>query len=842
MKHCYLSNIALLSVLTLLGNAVVMHWGYSGFVFTGGLGAAGFAYDTWRRAKYSTGKKHLKSREASALSADALASKPKREASLLGRWQLFIAFLLGGLAVAIGGYGVKRCQLPKEAFGRPIKLKGVVVDADLTANRWVKVSLQKIYLPQQHKACGYLVIPLADGLRLVGQQIIFTSKLDNYHPLRNFLFPNPYDKLFMQGKVAKGQRPTHLIAVNQQFFSLQATRYNTYQKIKSWLNHAPEVSLIAGLALGMQQALTPAQWAVLQKTGTTHLQAISGLHMSAIFFITAWLMKKIWTRCARWCEFLPADRAADCLGLLLAFIYALFSGFSLPAQRALWMLLLAVLIKGYKGACFGFDSLFLGLIIILTLSPLATLSQSFWLSFLAVFCILLFGQGQAQLMGEKPLSGPFCEIVGYKKTSLQENIARVGQFLITIKNKPLATLKTLTHTAFLHGSQFLQNQYKQLMTFFVLLPAGLYFFCSVPAISILANAVAIVVVTFMLLPLIILALLFTPIPFVAKPLFKLALILLKPLWYFLTLLAKYPLFLPVMPHSLMLTLLLFACILVIFAPLGLPHKRIGVFLTLGLLLLPKPGLSAKALQITVLDVGQGSAVVVQTADKTLVYDVGAKRKNWDMGEQVVAPFLQKLGVRHIDALVLSHADNDHAGGLVGVLNHLPVRRAYASYQPKYVPATFCQQGDHWQWGATRFSFLWPDSHTPATRNNRSCVLLIEHHGQKILLPGDIEAWAEEQIVAKLAKITLLLAPHHGSLSSSTPAFIRNTHPKYAVFSTGYKNHYHHPHPVIVKRYHQVKTQTFNTQTTGAIQFTFTAGKRPSIKTWQSSHSHNWQQL
>jgi len=244
---------------------------------------------------------------------------------------------------------------------------------------------------------------------------------------------------------------------------------------------------------------------------------------------------------------------------------------------------------------------------------------------------------------------------------------------------------------------------------------------------------------------------------------------------------------------------------------------------------------ASGLRITALDVGQGLSVVAQTAHHTLLFDAGpAFEDGFDAGQSIVAPYLLQANVRKLDVLMLSHRDNDHAGGVPAVRRLLGIEREIGTDHGEP-----CRDGTRWQWDGTRFEILHPPDGTFGD-NNGSCVLKIDG-ALSVLLPGDIEAKAEEHLIATHAAqlaSDLIVAPHHGSRTSSTAEFVRAVAPGIVVFSAGWRNHFGHPRPEVVARFRAIGSTALQTGASGAITVERSDGGS-SLGQWRVSHAHFW---
>ena len=246
--------------------------------------------------------------------------------------------------------------------------------------------------------------------------------------------------------------------------------------------------------------------------------------------------------------------------------------------------------------------------------------------------------------------------------------------------------------------------------------------------------------------------------------------------------------------------------------------------------------------LTMLDVGQGLAVVVRTREHTLVYDTGPKfNHRFDTGRAVVAPFLRAQGVGSIDQLLISHGDNDHIGGARSLMVEIPVNEIISSVPDRLPGATNCYNGQNRVWDQVSFRILHPDKGKFTAGNNASCVLLIASKYGSVLLSGDIEAMAEQYLIENYPDdltVRILVAPHHGSKTSSTRKFLETVQPEVALFSTGYRNRYRHPHPGVTERYHRLGIRTYVSPATGAVEIRLTADGM-AISTYRTDNKRYW---
>jgi competence protein ComEC len=283
----------------------------------------------------------------------------------------------------------------------------------------------------------------------------------------------------------------------------------------------------------------------------------------------------------------------------------------------------------------------------------------------------------------------------------------------------------------------------------------------------------------------------------------------------------------------------------------LPRSRLqkGVAVLLALpMCLPYQSLTATAtpvMHVTVLDVGQGTAVLIRAGRRALLYDTGGgDPAGANLGSTVVLPFLKAQGIDTLDTLIISHNDRDHSAGLASVLDAIPVLRLrYGPNVDQPGLGNRCVAGEAWRWpGGQQFQFLSPAVESPARSNDGSCVLQIKVGEYRLLLPGDIEA-ERERVLARFWRSALqshwLLAGHHGSRTSSSHAFLKQVDPLLAVVSSGYQNRFGHPHPVIVERLEQRGTVVLSTATAGAIEFTLAPGKPVTVIAYRDLIRRYW---
>jgi competence protein ComEC len=552
------------------------------------------------------------------------------------------------------------------------------------------------------------------------------------------------------------------------------------------------LGVLQGLAVGDTQAMSTEQWRVFAATGTTHLMAISGLHISMVAALAAWLGGAI----VRW----PSAQARGwnamhgqvIAGTAAALAYSALAGLSVPTQRTLLMLAIYFASRWYRRNLTATHALGLSLVGVLLLDPFAPLAPGAWLSFGAVAIILLAVAGRVRR------DGPIAAFV------------RV-QTAVTIG----------------------------------LLPLLLVVFGGVSLLSPLANAIAIPLFTLLVVPAVLLGACVASVWLPAGEwVLALPVAVLQWTWPLLQWLAERPLALWYFPQpSTPVLCALVAGTLLLVMPGIWPTRLAGALLCLPVILHRIPAPDVGNFELTMLDVGQGLAVVVRTQAHVLVYDAGpAFPTGRDAGELAVLPFLRNRGVRHVDTLVVSHGDLDHRGGVNSVLAAMPVARILAgpSVGPLLQASAPCRRGQRWTWDGVQFEILHPARSGLASDNDSSCVLLVHSSAGSALLAGDVEAAAESALVASgLARATTVVVPHHGSLTSSTAPFVAASRPALALVSSGYRNRWGLPRRAIVERWRAAGARLLTTADSGAIEITFVAGRPPFAREYRRSQRRYW---
>lgn len=551
-------------------------------------------------------------------------------------------------------------------------------------------------------------------------------------------------------------------------------RENTRERILATLHDAPYAGVLVALVIGDQQAIGAELWERFNRTGVTHLMAISGMHVTMLAGIVALAVGGLWRRVPWLALRLPAQKAAAAAGALGAFGYCLLAGFAVPAQRTLYMLIVVALALWSGRIASASRVLAIALLVVLLLDPLAVLSAGFWLSFGAVGVLLYSAAGR---------SGR----IGWLRRTL------VAQWAVTL----------------------------------ALLPALLALFQQFSLVSPLANAFAIPLVSLAITPLALIgALLHVDLPL------ALAHAIATWLMQGIDALAglRWAVWQQAAPPAWAVGLGLAGCA-VLLLPRGFPMRSLGAAMLLPLVLTPPPRPAPGSAQITVLDVGQGLAVHVQTAAHDLIYDTGPQFSlEANSGNRIILPYLRAAGVSRLDRLIVTHQDRDHSGGAESVLAGIEValtQSSVAADSPYRLSAPGqqpCIDGESWEWDGVRFEMLHPRAAAyalPAAKtNDLSCVLMVDTGARRMLLTGDIEAVSERDLIARHGArlhADALLAPHHGSRTSSTEEFLDAVAPSAIVLPVGYRNRFRHPNATVMARYGARGAALYRTDGDGALR-------------------------
>jgi competence protein ComEC len=653
-----------------------------------------------------------------------------------------------------------------------------------------------------------------------GQRWRFTVRLRQPHGLSN---PHGFDqelRLFESGVGATGSvrdAPAPQLLDRAAAHPVERLRQQVRDAIESQVHDPRTAGVLTALAVGDQSSIERSDWDVFRRTGIAHLVSISGLHVTMFAWVAGVAIGAAWRRSARTTAWLPAPTAALWGGLAAAVAYAVFSGWGVPSQRTVWMLAAVTLLRSV-GARWPWPLLLLSAATAVTaIDPWALLQPGFWLSFAAVG--LLMVSGPLHTVRDNPIETPMSRPSDTHRDAAAMPSAIGWQArAAALRSAASGGVRT------------------QLVATVGLAPLTLVCFQQVSLVGMAANLVAIPLITLVITPL---ALLGSVLPW----LWAVGAWLVAALSAALGWLAAWPAAVwsvGAAPWWAQGSGLLAAGLLVMRLPWRV--RALAIPLVLPLWMPPRDLPPHGQFELVAADIGQGTAVLVRTRHHLLVYDAGPQYSpDTDAGQRVLVPLLRSRGDQHIDMLVLSHRDSDHVGGAAALLRSgLSIGELRSSVEDVHplllqaqlrgVPTSRCVAGQQWLWDGVRFDVLHPadDDYAGVRRSNaKSCVLRIQAAdavagktsagaadltprtasapGRVALLTADIEREQEAQLLrgsAPLLRADVLMAPHHGSKTSSSPAFLDAVAPRVAVIQAGHHNRYGHPAAEVLARYRE----------------------------------------
>lgn len=691
-------------------------------------------------------------------------------------------------------------QLPAELEDREVALRGEVISLPVVEARRTRFQLRVLDDAAMPPALRGRVLQLswyddfnavAPGPRMAlhaGEQWQLRARLRAPRGLRN---PGGFD-------VERNAVSQRIVASGHVRRPADARRLAPARGLVAWRDRMSAriggavsgngARYVRALALGDTRGLVEEDWRLLRVVGLTHLIAISGFHVGLVALAAAWAMQGLWRGWAGLPRRLPRRHAVALAALCAATAYACVAGGALPTVRTVLMIGVVCLARLCRRPVAVMQSLSLALLVVLLVDPLSVLLPGFWLSFGGVACLVM-----AMPQGRMAAWSAFLRAQG---------VASIG-----------------------------------------LLPLSAGWFAQVSWVGPAINLLAIPWWSLVVVPLCLLGLVLEALHAGSGEWsWQWAAACFEPSWRLFAALGRRP-----EAHAWLaesgalaagLALLAATCWLL---PRGTPGKGLATLLWLPLFW-PDTGRPGRGeVELTVFDVGQGLAVLVRTQRHALLYDAGPQvGEGFDAGERVVVPGLRALGVRALDAMVISHADADHVGGAQAVRASLPVAGLRAPpAAPRPSGAQACVAGDGWRWDGVDFRFLHPPAGFPYLRNESSCVLRIRAPAGTVLLTGDIGRVIEQRLVrispADL-RADVVVAPHHGSAGSSTPAFVAATGARIAVFSAGHGNRFGHPRPGVLEGWRRSGAKVLSTPRSGAIRVWLQQGRAPRAREqrrWQA---------
>lgn len=685
---------------------------------------------------------------------------------------LYTGIGFGIIWMASVGHCIHYWQLPNQVFSQPVTVFATVDSVHTeTENQTIELSVNRINAFQFNVFQPTILVSWQKQTWKIqqGQSISLQAKLKKPYGLANEQSFNRQKWLFAKNVLATGyvkeDENNKLLVENVTMRQSLITAINDLNVNGSkWL---------LGLSLGYRNMLTSQDWRVLQETGTSHLMAISGLHLMMLAFFLFHLCKTVCaltTLASKDVNYSEPGKSAMLMLLPVCAVYCYLAGMAVPTLRAMIMLVLATMLlfimKNWRASRF----ILVSIALFILLFPLSVFTHSFWLSFMAVVCIAL---------------------INWMMPLLHPNGTGLPQLVTAVKFQFAITLFMWPMVASLFGGISLASP--------------------------VVNVIAVPIVTLVLLPMSLISVLALAMQFPFAP--DLIVITGWACDYAvsaLTVLADWSFtWLPVhIGHWWQALLILFMLLLwcVPKLPMAMPWS--------ALLMLPMlsniPQTRAKGWEVTVFDVGQGMAVLISKNRRAILYDTGAAYPSgFNMVDAVILPSLRARHIKELDWVILSHGDNDHSGG-AGVLAGVITVRQWVTSE------NLCYQGNTITWQGLSFEFLWPASARALADNGDSCVVKISDSRFSLLLSGDIEKPSEFRLVQQHRSGTLdlnaniLVAPHHGSKTSSTLPFLKAVKPELAIFSQGYKNRWNMPHPDVVGRYQRLSFNTLKTSSSGQI--------------------------
>jgi competence protein ComEC len=756
------------------------------------------------------------------LAAMALRSRRRRdgarEARVAAAVLLAAAFTLGFSYAGWRAHERLAVALSSQDEGRDVALVGIVAGLPAAMERGVRfeflveaVETPAVSVPPRIALAWYS--PSAEVAP--GQRWAFTARLRRPHGTFN---PGGFDleawlferNLRAGGYVRETPAPERLATMVWSIAAaIDRARAELRSRLLARLGGQRFGGVLIALVLGDQRAIAEEDWLLFNRSGISHLVSISGLHITMISGLVAIMAGALWRRSPRTLALAPAQAAAAAAAVVAALVYCLLAGWGVPAQRTFFMLLTVAAAMWLRIGARLPTTLALAAVVVCLLDPWAVIAPGFWLSFGAVAAIFLTVSGRP----------------GAVEPGWKSRLREAGRV--------------------------------QLAVTLALLPLTAALFQQISVVSIVANTVAIPMVSLVVTPLALLAglavVLPEPLASLAVPCLALAHWLLAVLHQFLTVLtlpAWTSLPLPAPPWW--TVALALAGVLWLLAPPGWPLRWAGALWLAPMLVWPATRPLDGELWVTALDVGQGSAILVESKQHAMLYDSGPRFSSTaDAGGRIVLPYLRWRGIGAIDLLVVSHLDSDHSGGAASILRAIPVALALSSIDGAH-PAVRgaaavrrCESGQRIDLGAMRIDVLRPpasDYDRPRLPSNAaSCVLRVSFGRHRLLLTGDLPAREEAELAMREPDLAVawLSVPHHGSRGSSSDVLIDAAQPRWASVQAGYRNRFGHPDPEVTARYLARGVRVVRSDESGAAQWRFGRDGAVELHRWRATAHRYW---
>ncbi len=718
------------------------------------------------------------------------------------RFWLPAGFIFGLVWAGFNGQQIVDSALPDRLHGIDLQIIGRISGLPRIHGHVTRFEFEiDEVVGEEHRIAGMRNLRLSwysDAPELAaGDRWQFTVRLKKNRGLMN---PGGFDyekwllgnQIDATGYVRAGEN-SRLISTSDARIDEQLRTY-LIQKIQS--ADIPEAikSLSRALAAGDGGAVSTRQWEWFRLTGTSHLLVISGLHISLVAAAVWWLAGFVRKASSRFQRNPPDHEMFNAVASMVAAIaYAALAGFSVPTLRALIMLGVYLMFRINRRHLSLPRPLLIALFLVLMIQPLSPLSPGFWLSFLAV--------------------------------------ALIYYLAIRIHNSDIRIRKWLLWHALLT---------------LAMLPLSALFFNYLSPLTFVANLFAVPLLSLVLVPMVLIG---AGILLVSERLGSMILGLANyPAEWLLDFLQRLAsvdsvqFWLPV--HSGWQYVMLMFAMAVFLLPRGTGLNWLGIPLASVFLFPNHQQTESGTFHLSVIDVGQGLSALVETKNHNLLFDTGGRfSKNGSIADSTIIPFLRSRGISNLDALIISHPDSDHAGGVMSLSDHFKIgkRVTAAPFREQLDADESCDLKSQWEWDGVRFEFLNDSQQLFRTKNDNSCVLRVESGKSSVLLPGDIELSAENSLLDKgIEPVSLVVASHHGSKTSSGWAFLKALQPEYVVYTVGYKNRYSFPHDSVQQRYAQLGSKAFRSDRDGLLQFSFNPdGLSGQPQIYRNAHTEFW---